>query len=82
MKKYLQNSIILQRLEQGIKNHNSSNLDDDLYRPISMSYGYNVIHKGSSLMDGYKAADQAMYINKVKNKTGASKSTKKEGAAR
>jgi diguanylate cyclase (GGDEF)-like protein/PAS domain S-box-containing protein len=63
-----QNPVILKRLEQSINNHNNSNLDDDLYRPISMSYGYSVIQQGCSLMDGYKAADRDMYLNKVKKK--------------
>ena len=76
-----QNPIIIERLEQGIQNHNTSNLDDDLYRPISMSYGYSIVHKGSSLVSGYKAADQDMYVNKVKKKNKISKSDEKEDPA-
>ena len=49
-------------------NFNNSNLDDGLYRPISMSMGYAVVHEGESLEDGYKAADKAMYVNKTRKK--------------
>jgi len=57
---------ILDRLIGGIEKFNNSSLDDDLYRPISMSVGYAVVQKGESLEEGYKNADKAMYLNKQK----------------
>ncbi|TFG48967.1 MAG: GGDEF domain-containing protein, partial [Anaerolineales bacterium] len=59
---------IIERLEKSIEKHNQSNLDDGLYRPISLSFGHAVIHEGGSLEEGYKAADHAMYEIKSKNK--------------
>jgi len=62
------NSSILERIENGVTQFNNSNLDDDLYRPISISMGYAVVHEGNSLEDGYKSADKAMYLEKNKKK--------------
>jgi len=58
----------LERIKNGITQYNNSNLDDDLYRPISMSMGYAVVHEGNSLEDGYKNADRAMYVDKTRKK--------------
>ncbi len=60
---------IFDRVNSGIEKFNNSNIDDNLYRPISMSMGFAVIQEGGSLEEGYKAADQAMYLNKQKKKT-------------
>ena len=65
-----QNSSILERLENGITQYNNSNLDDGLYRPISMSMGHAVVHEGQSLEEGYKSADNAMYVEKISKKSG------------
>ena len=62
------NSSILERIENGVNQYNNSNIDDDLYRPISISMGFAVVHEGNSLEDGYKAADKAMYLEKNKKK--------------
>ena len=62
-----ENQSIIDRIDLGINQFNSSLIDDDLYRPISLSLGYAVI-KGGSLAEGYKKADQAMYKNKQKKK--------------
>ena len=62
------NPSILERLEKAITNFNESGEDDDLYRPISLSYGFAVIPQGGSLMEGYKRADEQMYANKMKKK--------------
>jgi len=62
------NSSILERIENGVNQYNNSNLDDDLYRPISISMGYAVVHEGQSLEDGYKIADKAMYLEKNRKK--------------
>jgi len=43
-------------------------IEDCLYRPISISFGYAVVNQGESLEEGYKNADQAMYANKIKKK--------------
>jgi len=64
-----ENETIFDRINIGIENFNKSTIDDDLYRPISMSMGFAVIQEGGSLEEGYKAADKAMYLNKQKNKT-------------
>jgi len=63
-----QNPAIFDRITNGLDHFNNSDLDDDLYRPISMSLGFAVVQEGESLKDGYKAADKAMYINKSKKK--------------
>ncbi len=60
---------VFDRINIGIEKFNNSNIDDDLYRPISMSMGFAVIQEGGSLEEGYKAADKAMYLNKKKKKT-------------
>ena len=60
--------IILERVYNGIEEFNKSTIDDDLYRPISISLGYAVVHENGSLEEGYKAADIAMYIEKQKKK--------------
>jgi len=54
------------RLENGISKYNNSKIDDGLYRPISISFGYAVVNQGESLEEGYKKADQAMYANKMR----------------
>jgi GGDEF domain-containing protein len=54
--------------ELSIEQFNLSDSDDGLYRPISLSFGYAVVQEGGSLADCYKAADQAMYVNKGKKK--------------
>jgi diguanylate cyclase (GGDEF)-like protein/PAS domain S-box-containing protein len=59
---------IFDRINIGIENFNKSTIDDDLYRPISMSMGFSVIQEGESLEEGYKEADKAMYLNKKKAK--------------
>ena len=59
---------ILERLEKAITNFNESDDDDDLYRPISISYGFAATQKGGSLMEGYKRADEQMYANKMRKK--------------
>ena len=61
-----ENETIFGRINTGIDNFNKSNIDDDLYRPISMSMGFSVIQEGESLKEGYKEADKAMYITKKK----------------
>lgn len=61
-------SSILDRIENGISQFNNSNLDDGLYRPISISMGHAVVHEGKSLEEGYKAADKAMYVEKNRKK--------------
>ena len=63
-----ENSSILERLEGAILDFNESDDDDDLYRPISLSYGFAVIPHGGSLIDGYKSADEQMYAHKMKKK--------------
>ena len=63
------NEPVFDRVNIGIEKFNNSNIDDDLYRPISMSMGFAVIQEGGSLEEGYKAADQAMYLNKQQKKT-------------
>ncbi|NQS91611.1 MAG: sensor domain-containing diguanylate cyclase, partial [Chloroflexi bacterium] len=65
--------VIIERLEKSIEKHNQSNLEDGLYRPISLSFGYAVIQEGESLVEGYKTADHAMYENKTKKKIGQTK---------
>jgi len=62
------NPSILERIKNGITQFNNSNLDDGLYRPISISMGYAVVHEGNSLEDGYQVADKAMYIEKTRKK--------------
>ena len=57
---------ILQRLEQSIMRFNASEIEDGLYRPISISYGYAVVKPGGSLMEGFKQADDDMYKMKLK----------------
>ena len=62
------NPAIIQRIDNGIARHNSNTIDDDLYRPISISMGYAVVREGESLKDGYKKADAAMYVVKQARK--------------
>lgn len=59
-----QNPSIMDRIQKGVDQHNSSNLDDGLYRPISISIGHAVVLQGGKLNDGYKEADAAMYREK------------------
>ena len=63
------NMSIFERIENGITQFNNSNLDDGLYRPISMSMGYAVVHEGGSLEEGCKTADKAMYVEKTRKKS-------------
>ena len=63
-----ENRSILDRIDLGLSQFNNSLIDDDLYRPISLSLGHAVIQEGGSLAEGYKEADQAMYSNKQKKK--------------
>ena len=63
-----ENQSILDRIRKGVDKHNDSNLDDGLYRPISMSIGHAVVRKGGRLEDGYKQADAAMYREKSTKK--------------
>ncbi len=63
-----QNPAIFDRIINGLDQFNKSTIDDDLYRPISMSLGYAVVQEGESLEDGYKSADKAMYIEKSRRK--------------
>ncbi len=63
-----QNPTLFDRITNGLDQFNKSDLDDDLYRPISMSLGFAVVQEGESLKDGYKSADKAMYINKSRKK--------------
>jgi diguanylate cyclase (GGDEF)-like protein/PAS domain S-box-containing protein len=59
---------ILDRIIDSISQYNNSSLDDDLYRPISLSLGHAVVEKGEDLHEGYKSADRAMYASKIKKK--------------
>jgi diguanylate cyclase (GGDEF)-like protein len=59
---------ILDRIIDSISQYNNSSLDDDLYRPISLSLGHAVVEKGEDLYEGYKSADRAMYASKIKKK--------------
>lgn len=59
-----QNPSIVDRIQTGVDQHNNSNLDDGLYRPISISIGYAVCQAGEQLEEGYKEADAAMYREK------------------
>jgi parallel beta-helix repeat protein len=52
-----------------LQNNNDSNLEDGLYRPISMSIGHAVVNEGELLEEGYKKADAAMYREKSSKKT-------------
>jgi diguanylate cyclase (GGDEF)-like protein/PAS domain S-box-containing protein len=63
-----ENETIFDRVNSGIEKFNNSNIDDDLYRPISISMGFAVVQEGGSLEEGYKAADKAMYLIKQKKK--------------
>jgi diguanylate cyclase (GGDEF)-like protein/PAS domain S-box-containing protein len=61
-----ENPFILTRIERGIAKHNASQIDDGLYRPISISCGFAVAHKDDSLEETVKHADHAMYLVKMK----------------
>jgi len=63
-----ENPRIYERLEDTIPKFNASDPDDGLYRPISISSGYAVIHSDESLYEGLKQADADMYVNKQKKK--------------
>jgi diguanylate cyclase (GGDEF)-like protein/PAS domain S-box-containing protein len=63
-----ENPDIRERLTDSIRRFNSSDTDDGLYRPISISTGYAVIHLDGSLYEGLKEADAEMYVNKQKKK--------------
>jgi diguanylate cyclase (GGDEF)-like protein len=62
------NPAILDRLERSIIRFNTSEAEDGLYRPISISYGYAVVQSGESLTEGFKIADSEMYANKMGKK--------------
>ena len=66
-----ESSAIIQRIDNGIARHNSISIDDDLYRPISISMGYAIVKEGESLEDGCKKADAAMYAVKQARKAAA-----------
>ncbi len=63
-----ENPAILNRIRHGLDEYNNSKIDDGLYRPISMSIGYSVVHQDESLEEGYKKADAAMYREKSTKK--------------
>jgi diguanylate cyclase (GGDEF)-like protein/PAS domain S-box-containing protein len=63
-----ENPAIIKRIRQGIDLHNQSTIEDDLFRPISLSIGYAVVSEKDSLQDGYKKADAAMYVEKSSKK--------------
>jgi diguanylate cyclase (GGDEF)-like protein len=56
------------RLQQAITTYNQDDNADGLYRPLSLSYGFVTIQAGESLHEGYKFADERMYIAKAKRK--------------
>ncbi len=55
--------MISNRLEEAIRIHNNKE-GDDLFRPLSLSFGIVSVQKGDSLFEGLKIADQLMYENK------------------
>lgn len=67
---------IMSRLKQAINEFNAMEGSDGLYRPVSLSYGFATIPFGESLMDGFKHADEQMYINKLRNKSEMTKELK------
>lgn len=62
------NPLIVERIDKGIERHNNSNVEDGLYRPISISAGFAVVKEGESLEEGCKKADAAMYKVKMARK--------------
>jgi diguanylate cyclase (GGDEF)-like protein len=64
------------RLKGEIENYNNSNNDDDLYRPISLSYGITTVNEGKSLLEGYKLADELMYRTKAEKSASGGNGTK------
>jgi diguanylate cyclase (GGDEF)-like protein/PAS domain S-box-containing protein len=56
---------LLERISRGVEKHNKSKLDDSLYRPISISWGYSVAHEGDSLEEAVQQADKNMYTVKM-----------------
>lgn len=61
---------IYQRIIKRIETHNAEEKDDDLYRPISLSVGIEVVDQDTSMYDGLKVADQKMYEAKRQKKMG------------
>ncbi len=59
---------IMKRIVGGVDQFNNSQIDDGLYRPVSLSFGHAVVHENGSLEEGYKTADKAMYKNKTEKK--------------
>lgn len=57
-----------QRLDGELSKYNQQENGDDLYRPISLSYGFTTIENGDSLIEGYKLADERMYHAKTRKK--------------
>lgn len=55
---------IQQRLFKRIQSHNEKQIDDGLFRPISLSVGVVVVEPNSSMYEGLKAADKLMYAHK------------------
>ena len=63
------NQTIINRLEQALAQFNASEIEDGLYRPISISYGFAVVKSGGSLMEGFKQADADMYKKKMRKRS-------------
>lgn len=61
------------RIQKAISTFNDSHGEDGFYRPISLSCGFATVSQGESLRLGYKRADQQMYADKVRKKTGQAK---------
>ena len=63
-----QTPTIMNRIMGGVEQFNNSQIDDGMYRPISLSFGHAVVHENGSLDEAYKTADKAMYKNKEDKK--------------
>lgn len=59
---------IMKRIVGGVEQFNNSQIDDGMFRPISLSFGHAVVYENGSLEEGYKTADTAMYKNKTEKK--------------
>jgi diguanylate cyclase (GGDEF)-like protein/PAS domain S-box-containing protein len=59
---------ICERISIEIGRYNQDGTAEDLYRPISLSYGASTVPVGNSLIEGYKKADEQMYLNKLEKK--------------
>lgn len=64
-----ENPSISMRLDKAIIDYNESKNDDGFHRPISLSFGFSVVHQGESLEKGYKRADELMYSKKAQKKS-------------